>query len=69
MDKHHYSVQSTGSRSGLILTRLNNGESLTVRGLADEFNVCKKTIRRDLTERLAHLNLLRHGKQYWIASR
>lgn len=50
-------------------TRLNNGESLTVRSLADEFNVCEKTILRDMTERLAYLNLLRQGKQYWIASR
>ncbi|MDD9221876.1 DeoR family transcriptional regulator [Enterobacter kobei] len=51
-----------------MLTHLNNGESLTVRDLTDEFNVCKKTIRRDLTERLAYLNLFRHGKQYRIAS-
>ncbi|MHC1472709.1 DeoR family transcriptional regulator, partial [Klebsiella pneumoniae] len=28
-------------------TRLNNGESLTVRSLADEFSICEKTIRRD----------------------
>ncbi len=35
-----------------------------LRGLADDFNVCEKTIRRDLTERLAYLNLLRQGKQY-----
>ncbi|MGR2858010.1 DeoR family transcriptional regulator, partial [Erwinia sp. 1181_3] len=60
MDRH----DKLGYRLGLILTRLNNGESLTVRGLADEFNVCEKTIRRDLTERLAYLNLLRQGKQY-----
>lgn len=46
------------------MTRLNNGAI----DLADEFNVCKK-IRRDLTERLVYLNLLRHCKQYWIASR
>ncbi|MDY0845775.1 DeoR family transcriptional regulator [Klebsiella aerogenes] len=47
-------------------TRLNNGESLTVRSLGDEFNICENTIRRDLTERLAYLNLFRQGKQYWI---
>ncbi|WP_338136380.1 DeoR family transcriptional regulator [Pectobacterium polaris] len=47
-----------------MLTRLNNGESLTVRDFADEFNVCEKTIRRDLTERFAYLNFLREGKQY-----
>ncbi|WP_302476431.1 hypothetical protein [Pectobacterium polaris] len=47
-----------------MLTRLNNGESLTVRDFADEFNVCEKTIGRDLTERFAYLNFLREGKQY-----
>ncbi|WHB05249.1 hypothetical protein [Klebsiella aerogenes] len=31
--------------------------------------MCEKTIRRDLTERLAYPNLLRQGKQYWSASR
>ncbi|WP_434583694.1 DeoR family transcriptional regulator [Klebsiella sp. R390] len=59
----------TGAYSESGSTRLNNGESLTVRGLADEFNICEKTIRRDLTEHLAYLYLLRHGKQHWIASR
>lgn len=53
-----------GGRLGLILTRLNNGQSLTVSGLAEEFNVCTKTIRRDLTERLAYLGLIREGKYY-----
>lgn len=60
MDRH----DKLGYRLGLILTRLNNGESLTVSGLAEEFNVCEKTIRRDLSQRLAYLNLLRQGKQY-----
>jgi len=36
MDKH----DKLGYRLGLILTRLNNGESVTVSGLAEEFNVC-----------------------------
>ncbi|WPS35529.1 sporulation transcriptional regulator SpoIIID [Klebsiella aerogenes] len=39
---------------------------MTVRSLGDEFNICENTIRRDLTERLAYLNLFRQGKQYWI---
>ncbi|UUR74724.1 hypothetical protein [Enterobacter asburiae] len=42
---------------------------MTVRSLAEEFNVCEKTIRRNLTECLAYLNLLRQRKQYRIASR
>ena len=55
MGKH----DKLGYRLGLILTRLNNGESLAVRELSEEFNVCEKTIRRDLTQRLSYLNLIR----------
>lgn len=55
MGKH----DKLGYRLGLILTRLNNGESLAVRELSGEFNVCEKTIRRDLTQRLSYLNLIR----------
>ncbi|EOI7403450.1 DeoR family transcriptional regulator [Yersinia enterocolitica] len=60
MDKH----DKLGYRLGLILTRLNNGASITVRELAEEFNVCEKTIRRDLTQRLAYLGLIRQGRVY-----
>ncbi|HFV8060113.1 TPA: DeoR family transcriptional regulator [Escherichia coli] len=45
MGKH----DKLGYRLGLILTRLNNGESLAVRELSEEFNVCEKTIRRVLS--------------------
>lgn len=38
MDKH----DKLGYRLGLILTRLNNGESIAVRELSEEFNVCEK---------------------------
>ncbi|MCM7573769.1 hypothetical protein M8R91_23210, partial [Enterobacter roggenkampii] len=40
MGKH----DKLGYRLGLILTRLNNGESLAVRELSEEFNVCEKTM-------------------------
>ena len=62
MGKH----DKLGYRLGLILTRLNNGESLAVRELSEEFNVCEKTIRRDLTQRLSYLNLIRQNGRYWI---
>lgn len=39
MSKH----DKLGYRLGLILTHLNNGESLAVRELSEEFNVCEKT--------------------------
>lgn len=38
MGKH----DKLGYRLGLILTRLNNGESLAVRELSEEFNVWEK---------------------------
>ncbi|EOB5142846.1 DeoR family transcriptional regulator, partial [Escherichia coli] len=56
-----------GYRLGLILTRLNNGESLAVRELSEEFNVCEKTIRRDLTQRLSYLNLIRQNGRYRLS--
>jgi hypothetical protein len=47
----------------LILTRLNNGESIAVRELSEEFNVCEKP-SRDLTQRLAYLGLIRLAGRY-----
>ncbi|EOB6056070.1 helix-turn-helix transcriptional regulator, partial [Escherichia coli] len=63
MGKH----DKLGYRLGLILTRLNNGESLAVRELSEEFNVCEKTIRRDLTQRLSYLNLIRQNGRYRLS--
>ena len=36
----------------LILTKFNNGEKLTIDELVEEFNVTKRTIQRDLHDRL-----------------
>lgn len=36
-----------------ILLRLNRGETLTLSGLAEEYGVHQRTIRRDIEERLA----------------
>lgn len=63
MDKH----DKLGYRLGLILTRLNNGESLSICELSEEFNVCEKTIRRDLTQRLSYLNLIRKNGRYRLS--
>lgn len=52
----------------MILTRLNNGESLAVRELSEEFNVCEKTIRRDLTQRLCYLSLIRQNGRYRLSN-
>ncbi|EAJ8010373.1 HTH domain-containing protein [Campylobacter jejuni] len=38
-----------------ILSKFNNGESLSAQELAQEFNVDTRTIQRDLNERLAFM--------------
>ena len=42
-----------------IICRLNVGEALDVKELADEFAVTKRTIQKDLNERLSHLPIER----------
>jgi predicted DNA-binding transcriptional regulator YafY len=48
--KHDYDKALTRLR--VILQRLNDGEALSVKELADEFNVTTRTIQRDFNERL-----------------
>ncbi len=50
MAKHDYDTILT--RLTIILSRLNDGEALSVTELADDFNVSTKTIQRDFNERL-----------------
>lgn len=40
-----------------IFCKLQAGESLSVKELAEEFNVSERTIQKDLNERLSHLNI------------
>jgi predicted DNA-binding transcriptional regulator YafY len=50
-----------------ILTKLNNGEKLTIEQLVKEFNVSKRTIQRDLHERLrdkAHIPIKKENGIY-----
>ncbi len=53
-------------RLGIILTRLNTGESLTLSVLAREFNVTERTLQRDFNERLAYLPIEREGSTYFL---
>jgi len=48
--KHNYDKILT--RLTNILSKLNDGEALSVKELAEEFNVSSKTIQRDFNERL-----------------
>lgn len=53
MQKKEY--DKLASRLALTLQRFNNGERLTTKALAEEYNVSVKTIQRDFNERLTAL--------------
>ncbi|ELE9014894.1 WYL domain-containing protein [Enterobacter cloacae] len=44
-------------RLSVIISRLLTGESLSLKTLSDEFGVSERTLRRDFSQRLLHLDL------------
>ena len=56
------------TRLAIILTKLNASERFTVEDLVEEFSVTKRTIQRDLNERLSYLPIKRENKQYYLES-
>jgi predicted DNA-binding transcriptional regulator YafY len=56
------------ARLAQILIRLNQGETLMPKALADEFQVHPRTIHRDLNERFAYLPLKKEGDGYRLES-
>ncbi len=60
--KHNY--DKILARLTTILTKLNDGEALSVRELAKEFNVSTKTIQRDFNERLRAFHIYQ-DKRKW----
>jgi len=60
--KHDYDKILT--RLTLILARLNDGEALSVKELAQEFNVSTKTIQRDFNERLSGFHIYQDKKKW-----
>ena len=60
--KHDYDKILT--RLILILSRLNDGEALSVKELAEEFNVSTRTLQRDFNERLSAFPVYQ-DKQRW----
>ena len=61
--KHDY--DKTLTRLNTIIARLNNGEALSVKELAEEFNVSDRTIQRDFNERLMTLYPIYQDKKKW----
>jgi len=61
--KHDY--DKTLTRLNTILARLNDGEALSVKELAEEFGVSIRTIQRDFNERLVGLYPIYQEKKKW----
>lgn len=60
--KHDYDKILT--RLTIILSRLNDGEALSVKELAEEFNVSERTIQRDFNERLVSFPVYQDKKKW-----
>ncbi len=60
--KHDYDKILT--RLTIILSRLNDGEALSVKVLAEEFNVSDRTIQRDFNERLISFPIYQDKKKW-----
>lgn len=60
--KHDYDKILT--RLSYILSRLNDGEALSVKDLAKEFNTSERTVQRDFNERLISFPILQEGKKW-----
>jgi len=60
--KHDYDKILT--RLSITLARLNDGEALSVKELAQEFNVSTKTIQRDFNERLSAFHIYQDGRKW-----
>jgi len=60
--KHDYDKILT--RLTTILSRLNDGEALSIKELAEEFNTSARTIQRDFNERLASFPIYQEKKKW-----
>jgi len=60
--KHDYDKILTRLTS--ILSRLNDGEALSVKELAKEFNTSERTIQRDFNERLVSFPIYQENKRW-----
>jgi predicted DNA-binding transcriptional regulator YafY len=60
--KHDYDKILT--RLTVILSKLNDGEALSVKELAEEFNTSVRTIQRDFNERLVSFPIYQENKKW-----
>lgn len=61
--KHDY--DRTLTRLRIIITRLNEGEELSVKDLAKEFNVSDRTVQRDFNEKLVGMYPVEKAGHKW----
>ena len=54
------------TRLALILNKFNSGEKFSINNLVEEFNVTKRTIQRDLSERLSYLPIKKENNLYYL---
>lgn len=64
--KHDY--DKTLTRLTLLLSRMNDGEALSVKEMAEEFGVSTRTIQRDLNERLGSFPVYKDGQKWKMAN-
>lgn len=56
----------SAERHAVMITRLNDGETLSKNKLAEEFNVDKRTIQRDVNEKLAFLPINHNNDNFQL---
>lgn len=64
--KHDY--DKTLTRLTVMLSRMNDGEALSVKEMAEEFGVATRTIQRDLNERLTSFPIYKDGRKWKMAN-
>lgn len=56
-------------RLSAIISRLLGGETLSLRGLSEEFGVSERTLRRDFNQRLLHLDIIAANGSYRLSEK
>ena len=62
--KYNHDYDKILTRLTVILSKLNDGEALSAKELAAEFNVSERTIQRDFKERLISFPIYKDGKRW-----
>ncbi|WP_120430538.1 helix-turn-helix transcriptional regulator [Acinetobacter baylyi] len=69
MTEHPKKNEKLAIRLSDILTRLNSGQKLTIKQLAQEYQTHPRTILRDFNERFSYLPIQQEGEFYFLDTR